>query len=150
MKKFEFKLEKLLSYKSQLLENELMTLGMLNNQLSEAQRRLFALRSEQDQCRAEFERKVKEQAVTPAVCRTYSHYTEHLRNQIKAAQFTVENITAQVNRQIEVVKKLKLETKSLEMLKSSRYDEYQKQDRKAAELQLEEFVSTEKIMRKSV
>lgn len=150
MKKFEFNLDKLLSYKGQLLDSELMTLGVLNNQLSEAQRRLFALLTEQEKCRAEFERKVQEQSTTAAICRTYSHYTEHLRNQIKAAQITVENITAQVNRQIEAVKKIKLETKSLETIKTSRYDEYKKEDRKAAELQLEEFVSTEKILRKSV
>lgn len=150
MKKFEFQLDKLLSYKGQVLDSELMTLGVLNNQLSEAQSRLFKLQTEQEQCRAEFERKVQEQSTTAATCRMYSHYTEYLRNQIKTAQITVENITVQVNRQIELVKKAKLETKSLETIKTSRYDEYKKEDLKAAERQLEEFVSTKKIMRQSV
>lgn len=150
MKKFEFTLEKLLSYKGQVLDSELMTLGVLNSQLSEAQRRLFMLLTEQEQCRAEFELKVREQTTTAATCQMYSDYTEHLRSQIKTAQITVESITAQVNRQIEVVKKLKLETKSLETIRTSRYDEYKKEDLKAAERQLEEFVSTEKIMRKTV
>jgi flagellar biosynthesis chaperone FliJ len=49
-----------------------------------------------------------------------------------------------------LIKKLKLETKSLETLKTSRYDEYKKEDQKAEEHQLEEFVSTAKIMRRSV
>jgi flagellar export protein FliJ len=150
MKKFEFQLDKLLSYKGQMLDSEMMTLAVLNNQLSEAQRRLLAFQTEQENCRTEFERMVRERATTAANCRMYSHYTEHLRNQIKSAQATVESVTAQVNRQIEQVKKLKLETKSLETIKTSRYDEYKKEDLKATERQLEEFVSTEKIMRKSV
>ncbi|HWQ78043.1 MAG TPA: flagellar FliJ family protein [Anaerovoracaceae bacterium] len=150
MKKFEFQLEKLLSYKGQVLNGELMTLGVLNNQLSEAQHRLFTLQTDQEQCRAEFERKVQERCTTAATCRMYSHYTEYLRNQIKTAQITIESITTQVNKQIDVVKKVKLETRSLETIRTSRYDEYKKEDLKDTERQLEEFVSTEKIMRKSV
>lgn len=149
MKKFEFQLERLLSYKGQMLDSELMTLAVLNNQLSEAQHRLLALQMEQEQCRAEFEEKMLEQT-TPATCRMYIYYTEHLKEQILNMQKTIDGITAQIDKQIETIKKLKLETKSLETLKTSRYDEYKKEDLKAAELQMDEFVSTSKIMRKTV
>lgn len=149
MKKFEFQLERLLSYKGQMLDSELMTLAVLNNQLSEAQHRLLALQREQEQCRTEFEEKMLEQT-TPATCRMYIYYTEHLKEQILNMKKTIDGITAQIDRQIEMIKKLKLETKSLETLKTSRYDEYKKEDLKAAELQMDEFVSTSKIMRKTV
>ena len=149
MKKFEFQLEKLLSYKGQMLDSELMTLGVLNNQLADAQHKLYALQEEQEQYRVEFEIKILEKT-TPATCQMYISYKEHLKEQILNTEKTIEAITAQLDRQIELIKKLKLETKSLETLKTSRYDEYKKEDQKAEELQLEEFVSTAKLMRKSV
>ena len=149
MKKFEFQLEKLLSYKGQMLDSELMALAVLNSQLSDAQHKLYALKEEQEQYQAEFKSKILEKT-TPATCQMYVSYKEHLKTQILNTEKTIEAITAQLDRQIELIKKLKLETKSLETLKTSRYDEYKKEDLKAAEHQLEEFVSTTKIMRKSV
>ena len=146
MKKFEFHLEKLLSYKGQILDSEMMALAVLNNQLSEAQQRLQALRNQKNQCENEYQSSMLIQT-TPASCRMYIHYKEHLKEQIVTAEKAVRNIAAQVEKQIELIKKLKLETKSLETLKSSRYEEYKKEDVKAAELQLEEFVSTANILK---
>ncbi len=149
MKKFEFQLEKLLSYKGQMLDSEMMTLAVLNSQLSEAQHRLSVLWTEQEQCRMEFESRMLEKT-TPATCQMYTSYKDHLKEQILITQRTIESITAQIDKQIEHIKKLKLETKSLETLKTARYDEYKKEDLKAAEQQLEEFVSTAKILKKTV
>ncbi|HVI42238.1 MAG TPA: flagellar FliJ family protein [Anaerovoracaceae bacterium] len=149
MKKFEFQLEKLLSYKGQMLDSELMNLAVLNNQLSDAQHKRLALQTEQEQCKTEFENKMLEKT-TPATCQMYTFYTEHLKEQIINMEKTIESISAQVDKQIELIKKLRLETKSLERVKTSRFDEYKKEDLKAVELQMEEFVSTAKIMKKSV
>ena len=149
MKKFEFHLEKLLSYKGQMLDSELMTLAVLNNQLSEEQHELLLLKIELEQCKTELENKILEKT-TPAHCQMYRHYTEHLKEQIQYKEKVIESITVQIDKQIELIKKLKLETKSLETLKTSRLDEYKKEDMKASEKQLEEFVSTAKIMGKSI
>ena len=149
MKKFEFHLEKLLSYKGQILDSEMMTLAALNNELSEAQHKLFSLQTEQNQCQTDYECKMLDKT-TPATCRMYIYYVEHIKEQIQLAKRMVENITQQVEKQIDTIKKLKLETKSLETLKSSRLDEYNKEEAKAEELQLEEFVTTAGILRKSV
>lgn len=149
MKKFEFQLEKLLSYKGQMLDSELMTLAVLNDQLSEAQHELHTLQKEQEQCRIEFEKKLME-ITTPAACQAYTQYTEHLKQQIENTVKIIDAIAVQIDRQIELIKKLRLETKSLETLKTSRYDEYKKEDMKAAEKQLEEFVSTAKIIGKAI
>ena len=148
MKKFEFHLEKLLSYKGQMLDSELMTLAVLNNQLSETQHKLLMLQNEQEQCRMEFASKMLVKT-TPAACQMYTYYREHLKVQMKDTEKTIEMITVQVEKQVELIKKLKLETKSLETLKTSRLDEYKKEDLKAAELQMEEFVSTAKIIKKA-
>lgn len=149
MKKFEFQLEKLLSYKGQMLDSELMTLAVLNNQLSEAQHRLLTLKTELEKCGLEYESRILG-STTPATCRMYLQYAEHLKEQIQLMMRTVESITAQIDKQVEIIKKLKLETKSLETMKTSKHDEYQREDRKAAEQQLEEFVSTAQMMKKIV
>lgn len=149
MKKFEFHLEKLLSYKGQVLDSEMMTLAVLNNQLSEAQNKLSLLQMEQAQCQADYESKMQEKT-TPATCRMYIYYGEHLKEQILLAKRLVENVSHQIDKQIETIKKLKQETKSLETLKSTRFDEYNKEGAKAEELQLEEFVTTAGILRKSI
>ena len=148
MKKFEFHLEKLLSYKGQMLDSELMTLAVLNNQLSEAQHKLLLLQNDQEQCRLEFTSKMLV-ITTPATCQMYTYYKEHLKEQMKDTEKTIEMITVQVEKQVELIKKLKLEAKSLETLKTSRFDEYKKEDLKAAEQQIEEFVLTSKIIKKT-
>lgn len=147
MKKFEFHLEKLLSYKGQMLDSEMMNLAVLNSQLAEAQHKLLSLHNEQEQYKMEFESKMRVKT-TPATCQMYNHYKEHLKGQILDTKKTIEGITAQVDKQIELIKKLKLETKSLETLKTARFDEYKKEDQKATEQQLEEFVSTSNIIKK--
>lgn len=149
MKKFQFHLEKLLSYKGQVLDSEMMTLAVLNNQLAEAQGKVFSLKKEQKQCQMEYEEKMLE-TMTPATCQMYIHYREHLKEQIQNARRQVEVISQQVDKQVEVIKKLKMETKSLETLKSTKLEEYNKEGAKAEELQLEEFVTTAGILRKTV
>ncbi len=149
MKKFEFHLEKLLSYKGQMLDSELMTLSVLNKQLSDAQNKLLVLKTEQEQCRVDYENKMLERT-TPAACRMYLYYEEHLKEQIVLAKKIIDQIAQEVDKQVELIKNLKLETKSLETLKSTRLDEYKKAGAKAAELQIEEFVTTAGILRKTV
>ena len=148
MKKFHFNLEKLLSYKGQMLDSELTTLASLNSQLSEAQQRLDRLETEKETCKIDFEKKIKVKT-TPAACQMYLKYQEHLKDQMGICRKEIEFISNRLDRQIETIKKLKLETKSLETIKTSRFDEYRKEGLKDEELRIEEFVSTASIIHKT-
>lgn len=145
MKKFEFQLQRLLSYKGQLLDGELMTLAILNNLLEKEQIKRLKLVTEQIKCRASFEKEMKENT-TPATCQVYAHYSRNIKDQIKECENEIQIISDQVEEQLNVVKKLKLEEKSLEKIKESRLDDYNKEDRKKAELHIEEFIATTQIM----
>lgn len=145
MKKFQFNLEKLLSYKGQLLDSEMMTLAVLNNQLHNSQQKLLKLQGEKVKCISEFESKMLVKT-TPADCQLFNNYLDYLKLQIKNSEKEIRYISEQVESQIEIIKKLKLETKSLDTIKTSRLDDYKKQDVKTSELQIEEFVSTAKII----
>ncbi len=56
MKKFQFHLGKLLSYKDQNLENEMMILGGLTRQLSDEMDKQLDLEDQQDKCQKNYER----------------------------------------------------------------------------------------------
>ena len=70
-----------------------------------------------------------------------------LEEQIKIVEKRIDEITEKIDIQIEVVKNLKLETRSLEIVKENRYDEYKKEMAKENEKEMEEFITTSKIMK---
>lgn len=145
MKKFQFHLGKLLSYKDQNLENEMMILGGLTRQLSEEMDKQLDLEDQQEQCQKNYEQDM-ETSITPMACQVYIHYMSFLKEQIKIIEKRIDEITEKIDIQIEVVKNLKLETRSLEIVKENRYDEYKKEILKENEKQMEEYISTSKIM----
>lgn len=149
MKKFEFHLEKLLSYKDQMLDSEMMTLGLLQSQLNRAQNKLSALEMELAQSKKKLEDAMMGN-VDPTACQIHKNYIEHMKELVAIGEKEVEQLKLKVNEQIELVKGLKLDTKSLENIKSSRFEEYQKEDLKISERQLEEFINTSKMMKISV
>lgn len=147
MKKFQFHLEKLLSYKGQLLDSEMMNLAVLNGMLANLEERLEGLLADQDRHREEFQYKIS-QKTTPADWRMYTSYEKHMKDQIKQCKQEIEEVKAQIVKQVERVKDLKIETKSLETIKESRFEEYKKEDLKKTELFMDEFVSTARVMDK--
>ncbi len=147
MKKFQFHMEKLLSYKGQFLDSEKMNLAVLNNLLKDAEERLESLKREMRNNKVEFEGKMKEQ-ITPVACRVYASYESHIKEQIHICEREISEISEQIEKQVARVKDLKIETKSLETIKESRFIEYQKEDLKKSELFVDEFVSTARVMSK--
>lgn len=146
MKKFQFHLGKLLSYKDQNLENEMMILGGLTRQLSEEMDKQLDLEDQQEKCQKNYEQDMAN-SITPMACQVYIHYMSFLKEQIKIVEKRIDEITEKIDLQIEVVKNLKLETRSLEIVKENRYDEYKKEIVKENEKQMEEFITTSKIIK---
>lgn len=140
MKKFEFHLQKLLSYKGQLLDSEMTTMSVLNDLLKSAQSKLSSLEAQLTACRQELQ-ECMQGDISPTDCRLHANYLTYLREQVKAQREEVRKATEKVNAQIEVIKQLKLDSKSLEILKDTKYEEYRKEANKKAELQIDEFVS---------
>jgi flagellar export protein FliJ len=148
MKKFQFHLEKLLSYKDQMLDSEMMNLAVLNGLLASAQEKLSALENERDRYNDELSGKVKGH-VSPATFRLYASYESHIKEEMKLCQREIAEISAQIEKQIEIIKELKKETRSLETLKEAKYTEYKKEDIKRSELFMDEFISRSRIIEKA-
>ncbi|MDR0570147.1 MAG: flagellar export protein FliJ [Clostridiales Family XIII bacterium] len=148
MKKFDFKLDKLMSYKEQTLGNERMTLGALNGEMERTQARLDALTAEKEKCAAEMEAKRVSGELTPLGYQLYHKYDVFLKEEINAVKRVKAQIQARIDKQVEVLKNIKLETKSLETVKQSKLASYRKEEVKDAEHLLDEFVNTARAMRR--
>ncbi|HZK01785.1 MAG TPA: flagellar export protein FliJ [Anaerovoracaceae bacterium] len=148
MKKFQFHMQKLLSYKEQTLDSELMNLAVLNGLLRREIEKLNQLKSEQAKHKEEFELKIRNQ-ITPAAYRMYDSYAQYLVENIRMCEEEIALIEDQIEKQIGRVKELKIETKSLETIKEHRYEEYKKENIKKNERLMDEFVSRGRIVEKS-
>ncbi|WKY48589.1 flagellar export protein FliJ [Eubacteriaceae bacterium ES3] len=147
MKKFNFKLGKLLTYKDQNLENEMMVLGELNKELDQCEKNLIDQQNKLIQKKKEYEDALSG-SISPMACQVHLHYIDAVKEEIKRLEKVLEQARKKVEKQIEVVKNLKLETRSLEIMKEKRYDEYMQEINKETEKELEDFVSTAKEMSK--
>ncbi|MDR1135009.1 MAG: flagellar export protein FliJ [Clostridiales Family XIII bacterium] len=147
MKKFKFKLDKLLDYKDQLLDNELMTLAALNEEMNKVNAAIGKLRAERDRAAAEMREKGdSEEGVKPVDYQIFFRYDASLKEEIRDLKTVAAHLTGQIEKQIELIKKLRLETKSLEVMKESKLAGYKKEIIKAEELMIDEYVNTVRVM----
>jgi flagellar export protein FliJ len=146
MKKFNFRLDKLMNFKSQVLDNEKMTLANLDNEKNKAIMKLNSLQQEKDKCAGELREKQDSEEITTSAFQLYYKYDQYLSEQIKEVMTALALIGARIEKQIEVLKKIKLETKSLETVKNSKLADYRKEEIKSEEHFMDEFVSTARVM----
>lgn len=147
MKKFQFHLEKLLSYKGQILDSEIMNLAILNKMLYSANEKMKLLKTENRRYKDEFQNKISVNT-SSAECRVYALYAKEIDEKIKLCADEIEKIERQIDVQMGIVKELKIETKSLETIKETKFTEYQKEALKKTEIFIDEFVSRSRIVDK--
>jgi flagellar export protein FliJ len=150
MKKFKFKPEKLLDYKTKLLDNEKLTLAALNADLAAVNGRIDDMTAAALKYREELKNMQLGGGVTPATCRMYIRYEDFLKAETVKARRIAAQLAERIEKQVEVIKNLRLETKSLELLKDSKLKAYRKEEVKDSERQVEEYVNTARLMRMSV
>lgn len=149
MKKFKFHLGKLLDYKDQNLDNEMMVLGELNKELDLCEKHLIHLQNRLFQKKQDYEEALLA-SIAPSACQMHLYYIEAIKEEIKAAEKELSVIKEKVENQIEVVKNLKLETRSLELIKEKKFEEYQQEVNRENEKVMEEFITTSNEMKKNL
>jgi flagellar export protein FliJ len=146
MKKFQFKLDKLLDYKTKLLDNEMLALGALNAELAAVNGRIDDMTAAALTCREELKAMQLGGGVTPATCRMYIRYEDFLKAEVQKARRLAAQLAVKIEKQVEVIKDLRLETKSIELLRESKLNAYRKEEIKDNERQVEEYVNTARLM----
>ena len=142
MKKFKFGLEKLLSYKNQILESEMQKLSAILAQIAEKEAQIATLKQNMKQAGEELDAKLKE-TVSPEECQRYQHYIDRLRDEIKIAESELEALERTREAQIDVIAEAKKESRSLELLKENQLAEYNEAQRKETEREIEEFITAQ-------
>jgi flagellar export protein FliJ len=146
MKKFQFKLDRLLDYKNQLLESEILALATLNAELAAVNGRIDEMTAAVQGNRTELQAMQLEGRVTPAACQMYFRYESFLKKEIAQAKKAAAQLARKIEKQIDVIKDLRLETKSIELLRESKLNAYRKEEVKENERSIEEYVNTARLM----
>lgn len=146
MKKFHFSMENLLSYKNQILDSELKILSDLKRQQQESLARMVCIEQNYEKCKASLDLKLTEIA-SPHECQLYLHYIGDLNTQKKAVRREIDRLDMRISEQIEYVREMKIEAKTLESLKESKLEEYGKAVLKKAELNMDEFISGTRVLK---
>lgn len=140
MKKFKFSLDKLKSYREQILKTE-------ENELGRQRKKVIALQEEKAMLEEKVERRNEEfriqamNAMTPQQIKISKEYIATLQENIREISRQIQKAQENVDRQIQVVVKATKEVTSLEKLEEGQLEQYNKKAMKQEELFIEEFVS---------
>jgi len=140
MKKFKFNLESVLRYRTNTERNEKTVLANMNAQLMEYERQRAALQDEYSAKAKEFE-EISSQGVTVYEIRSNHAFMKNIAYGIEIKTQEIEDQTALVEGQTDVVVRAMQDTKTLDRLKEKKYKTYAHGERKADEKFIEEFVN---------
>jgi flagellar export protein FliJ len=139
MKKFKFNLESVLKYRENTEENEKNVLAGLNARLASLLRELSALRDEYAERAREFEEGAKS-GVTVHDIRSNHAFLKNIDYGIELKIKEIEEQNKLVAQQTAVVIRAMQDTKTLDKLKEQKFRKYNKEEQKAQEKFVEEFV----------
>lgn len=148
MKKFTFRLEPVLKYKSDILE-------ALKNEYAEAAKNVFeqmeivnSLKNEEELLVLKFNSK-KIEGLTIAEATIYESFIIKQNKQIKFETSKLDHLRKIEDEKREKMIEAKKEMLSIEKLKDIKVEEYKKEVQKQSELFIEEFVSSESLKHKN-
>ena len=140
MKRFDFKLQKVLSYKTQIVDLEKNKLAALNRAHSVLLNERITLNRQ----RSDNIRRLSVQQKTGIPVGSFAmhrNYIRELEKKIAGKDVQILKSRQDIDKQIAVVVESTKEEKTLQTLKDKRYEVYQYEERKAEEKYIEEFVS---------
>ena len=143
MKKYEFNLEKLLSYKCQMLDSAMLIMGQLQKELLDKEYEMQAVVDKKKECKKKMDHCLSGYR-SASTFRVHLPYMQQLDEQIAMKREEIKGIKMQIEEQRERIKEQRLETKPLEILKETGHEEHRKEELKKEEYNLEEFVANSK------
>ncbi|MCI8492904.1 hypothetical protein D3Z39_00955 [Anaerotruncus colihominis] len=148
MKKFKFTLSRMLDYKDQLLDEEKNKLALLRQKKQEIDDHIESLLRELDKL-SETMLQEQERGITAFQLLSYESQRTNIRRQIEQLKKEQALAKLEVKRQVQVVVQATQEVSKLDKLQDKQLEEYKKMVMKAEELEIEEFVSSRRIVTQS-
>ena len=145
MKKFQFPLETVLSYKQQVLESLQGEHAVILAEVRAQEEKLDALWQEYRDYNQEYQERAQEGLmITEALA--YQSGLRAAEQHIQRETLALERLRAKEEKKRAEVVEAKKETSSIEKLKEKKMDAYQKAVAKSEEAFIEEFVSTMRVV----
>ena len=148
MKKFKFTLGRMLDYKDQLLDEEKNKLALLRKKKQEIDDHIESLLRELGKISVTM-RQEQERGITAFQLLSYESQRTNIRRQIEQLKKEQALAKLEVKRQVQVVVQATQEVSKLDKLQDKQLEEYRKMVMKAEELEIEEFVSSRRIVTQS-
>ena len=148
MKKFKFTLGRMLDYKDQLLDEEKNKLALLRKKKQEIDDHIESLLRELDKISVTM-RQEQERGITAFQLLSYESQRTNIRRQIEQLKKEQALAKLEVKRQVQVVVQATQEVSKLDKLQDKQLEVYRKMVMKAEELEIEEFVSSRRIVTQS-
>lgn len=140
MKRFEFSLNKLKSYKEQILDkekNDLAQLRLQQQQMEDEKQQLInTLHKSADEYR-----ELSGKGITVMQITMFKGYHQSLRMQIKDLEESIQDMETKVQKQLGVVIEATKDVSSLEKLEEKQLEAYNFKAAKAEELFISEYVT---------
>ena len=145
MKKFQFSLETVLDYKNQVLSSLQNEHGAILAQLHAQEEVLEKLEQQYYQADDEFtQRKMEGMSILDAL--SFEQYLRAMERQLRTEAQILEQIQQEEEAKRNQVVAAKQDTSSIEKLKEKKLEAYRKEVQKSEEANLEDFISTTRIM----
>lgn len=144
MKKFEYRLDTVLDYKTQVLDNLKTEHAVIVQKVNKKQEEIQGLNRRLMGYENNFDR-AKEQGVTIEDCRLFSMCIGRMEEIILEEKGRLKILKKQEDEKKQEVISAKVDTSKFEKLKEKKLQEYQKAVMKADETFVEEFVSNTSI-----
>lgn len=145
MKKFQFNLDTVLSYKQQVLDNLQNEHSVLLQRVRRQEELVEELEADYAALNREF-RQAEREGITIADARAYEMGLRAQERTIQAEQKRLEQFRAEAERKREQVVAARQETAALEKLKDKKMEDYRKMVQKGEEQFIDELVSTVRVM----
>ena len=140
MKKFSFKLEPVLKYKNDTLEALRNEHAKILQRIVQQEEKIEAMENSRNACAAEFDGK-KLTGITPMEAINYQNYLQRQNALINREYGVLQGIRKEEEAKKNEVLEARKESMIIEKLKEINLEEYRKEEAKANETFIEEFVS---------
>ena len=140
MKRFQFSMEKVLEYKSHMEDTEKTILQEMRSSQRALQDELSAVNRKYEQYRLNCDKKYADGVPVWEIV-VIREYMEELKRQTERLLLAIEKSEQEIERQIGKILGISREKSSIEKLKEKQLEEYRKEQSKAEEVFIDDFVA---------
>ena len=148
MKKFKFRLQKVMEFKEEIERQRMLDLGRAKKRVSSEERKLEQLWKEDSDCRIQIEEKEKEDIINPVEMDLYYRYLRKLGSDMESQKERIQAAKNKMEEKRQILLTARKERKILEKLKEKKYFAYVTGIARKEQFYLDDLASTAFIRRR--